>query len=223
MFTDNFQEDREFLETQIVLTLENEGYLHKQVSGFISAGNFNAFRTLLFNTSMLDRVMSEADLTSATNLKSSTDLRYIPWAKSQVSVLLWQRMRVNAGLDPDSLPSLGAGTYKESLALLSGEDKRVSCMYSSVPFKVFQPEVSQPEPEKEIIMANTNTPFETINFTYGVDISTMTEDQLIANIKRAEGEIAQLGTVKAASKKLATKKADLEVAIAKMVEVLDAK
>lgn len=59
-----------------------------------------------------------------------------------------------------------------------------------------------------------------------IKVSTATNEQINWMVTTCEdllGEIAQLGTVKAASKKLATKKADLEVAIAKMVEVLDAK
>lgn len=217
MFTNNFQEDTEFLGSQIVLTLENESTVHRRATEHISANDYESFRMMLFNTSPLDRVMNSARLGSSKDLKDSEVLRYIPWAKSRVIVMLWQRMRCNAGFDPDSPPDAGRAFYKEGLALIHGTDARIADAYS-------QPLVSQPQPKKEITMAaNNNTPFETIHFVYGADVGCMNEEQLIAGIKRAEGEIAQLGTVKAASKKLAAKKEELEAAIAKMVEVLDAK
>lgn len=217
MFTDNFQEDAEFLESQIVLTLENESTIHRQATEHINANNFELFRIMLFNTTPLERMMNSAKVSSSKNLKNSEILRFIPWAKSRVAIMLWQRMRCNAGFDPDLSPGTGFALYKESLALIHGTDARIADAYS-------QPLVSQPQPEKEITMAaNNNTPFETIHFVYGADVGCMNEEQLIAGIKRAEGEIAQLGTVKAASKKLAAKKEELEAAIAKMVEILDAK
>lgn len=220
MFTDNFQEDTEFLESQIVLTLENESTVHRRATEHVNANNYEPFRTMLFNTSPLDRVMNSARLSSSKDLKDSEVLRFIPWAKSRVAVMLWRRMRCSAGFDPDLSPGTGFALYKEGLALLDGTDPRITEAYSQP--LVSQPQVSQPE--KEITMAaNNTTPFETINFVYGADVGCMNEEQLIAGIKRAEGEIAQLGTVKAASKKLAAKKEELEAAIAKMVEVLDAK
>lgn len=85
------------------------------------------------------------------------------------------------------------------------------------------PTPSQPETTKEPIMANASTPFEVITFVYGSDVKSMSEEQLIDSIKRAEADIAKLNVVKTASKKLEAKKAELQAAIDKMVEALDAK
>ena len=73
-------------------------------------------------------------------------------------------------------------------------------------------------PSKEDIMKA----FETISYVYGNNITTLTQEQLIAYIKKAEGEKTALDGVKTPSKKIKAMQADLDTAIAKMVEALDA-
>jgi hypothetical protein len=65
--------------------------------------------------------------------------------------------------------------------------------------------------------------FATKHYVYGQDVEALTEAQLIDAIKKIEAEIAQLGEVKTASKKIAAKKTELTEMLAKVVETLDAK
>jgi hypothetical protein len=71
--------------------------------------------------------------------------------------------------------------------------------------------------------AMNNIPFITKNYVFGQDVANMTEDQLIAAIKKMEGEIADLKAVKTKSKKIEQMIKDAEDGLAKIVEVLDAK
>jgi len=74
-------------------------------------------------------------------------------------------------------------------------------------------------PSKE----DTMKAFETIDYVYGNNVKEMTDQQLIAALKKAEGERDALGTVKTPSKKIKALQADWDKAIAKIVEALDAR
>ena len=88
----------------------------------------------------------------------------------------------------------------------------------------------QAEEAEEFINRSIATPseetsmkaFETISYVYGNNITTLTQEQLIGYIKKAEGEKTALDGVKTPSKKIKAMQADLDAAIAKMVEALDA-
>lgn len=72
--------------------------------------------------------------------------------------------------------------------------------------------------------SSVNTiPFATRHEIFGQDTRHMSEGQLIEAIKKIEGEIANLGLVKTASKKIEAKKAELTTMLASVVEILDAK
>ena len=89
--------------------------------------------------------------------------------------------------------------------------------------------LSSPKP-KDITMNTTSNsssvntiPFATRHEIFGQDTRHMSEGQLIEAIKKIEGEIANLGQVKTASKKIEAKKAELTAMLASVVEILDAK
>lgn len=89
--------------------------------------------------------------------------------------------------------------------------------------------LSSPKP-KDITMNTTSNsssvnaiPFATRHEIFGQDIRHMSEGQLIEAIKKIEGEIANLGQVKTASKKIEAKKTELTSMLASVVEILDAK
>ncbi len=67
-----------------------------------------------------------------------------------------------------------------------------------------------------------NTPVKTITYVYGVDVDTLTKEQLIANIKRAKKEIADLESAGVESKFIASQVKSINDAVALMVEKLDA-
>jgi hypothetical protein len=75
---------------------------------------------------------------------------------------------------------------------------------------------------KETNIMNT-TPFSTKQYVFGIEVSTMTEDQLIDSIKKIEKEIAELSTVKIISTKVKQNIGKLHEALRSIVAILDAK
>jgi hypothetical protein len=73
-------------------------------------------------------------------------------------------------------------------------------------------------------MGSTKTPaFETRHFVFGIDIKSLSDDQLISGIKEVENEIADLKTVKTKSKKITDRISELDGMLKSIVEVLDAR
>jgi hypothetical protein len=70
---------------------------------------------------------------------------------------------------------------------------------------------------------NTMKAIETITYVYGNNVTEMTDQQLIAAIKKAEGERDALNAVKTVSKKVKALQAEWDAAISDMVEILDAR
>lgn len=93
---------------------------------------------------------------------------------------------------------------------------------AKVSFGQPQPCVLAPEPEKEEPMSNT-VEIKTITYINNVDVTKLTEEQLIDAIKTIEGEITALKAVKTKSTKITAKIAEAENTLAKVVEVLDAR
>lgn len=83
-----------------------------------------------------------------------------------------------------------------------------------------QPEV---QPEKEPIMKTETIAIKHTTTINGVDISTMTTDQLIDAIKTCEAEVEALGTIKTKSKAIDAKVKRITGTITELVEFLDAK
>lgn len=66
-----------------------------------------------------------------------------------------------------------------------------------------------------------NKPFETYHFSYGNQVSKLSDQNLIDCIKNAEGELESLRTIKAKSATIKGLKASLKTAIANLVQALD--
>lgn len=75
---------------------------------------------------------------------------------------------------------------------------------------------------KETEMTTNTKPFETINYVYGNDVSKMSEEDLLNAIRKAEKDLAEYDNIKTLSKKVEQRKAEIQEAISKMVEILDA-
>lgn len=76
--------------------------------------------------------------------------------------------------------------------------------------------------EQSMPQANNNVPFESIDYVYGRDINSLSKADLIASIKRANGEIDDLAAVGVASTFVDDQIAGLKASITKMVARLDA-
>lgn len=78
------------------------------------------------------------------------------------------------------------------------------------------------EPTQEIPMSN-KVEFKTVTYINNVDVTTLSDEQLIDAVKTIENEISDLGAVKTKSKKIEAKIAEAQTTLAKVVEVLDAR
>ena len=68
---------------------------------------------------------------------------------------------------------------------------------------------------------NMNKPFVTTQYVFGQDVSKLTNEEFIAAIKRIEGDIEKLSSIKVESKKVAKQIADLQADLALIVEAYD--
>lgn len=74
---------------------------------------------------------------------------------------------------------------------------------------------------QEQTMNNTTLAFNTVHYVFGVDVSKMSDPELIDAIRKVEAQIAELKTVKSASKKIAAKIDELETMLASIIKHLD--
>lgn len=63
--------------------------------------------------------------------------------------------------------------------------------------------------------------FEVKSYVFGQDVTTMSDDQLVAAIKTVEAEIDDLKGIKTKSKKIDARIKDLEAGLKSIVETLD--
>lgn len=71
-------------------------------------------------------------------------------------------------------------------------------------------------------MVNSSKPFSSVDYVYGMDVSTASTNSLISALNRVNDEIKSLQSVDAASTKLTAMIEDLTSAKAKIVAALDA-
>lgn len=79
--------------------------------------------------------------------------------------------------------------------------------------------ISTPE---STTMVNSSKPFSSVDYVYGMDVSTASTNSLISALNRVNDEIKSLQSVDAASTKLTAMIEDLTSAKAKIVAALDA-
>lgn len=77
--------------------------------------------------------------------------------------------------------------------------------------------------KEEDMTTNAAPIIETVTRILGRDASTMTDDQIFQLIARQEGEIAMLSGIKAKSKKLEARIAEIQSGIEKLVEYVDSR
>jgi hypothetical protein len=73
------------------------------------------------------------------------------------------------------------------------------------------------------MLTNPNTPIETKTIIFGQDVADMKDADLIAAIKRLEGDVAKLKEVKTESSKIKSNIIELKECIRKIVVILDAR
>lgn len=82
---------------------------------------------------------------------------------------------------------------------------------------------AQQDREKIGSTPKPSIPLEVVTFVYGVNVDEMSAESLIENIKRVEGEIADLDKVKSRSRAIALRKNKLRDQLDKMLALLDIK
>lgn len=78
------------------------------------------------------------------------------------------------------------------------------------------------KPTQEIPMSN-KVEFKSVTYINNVDVTTLSDEQLIDAVKTIEAEIIDLKAVQTKSKKIEAKIAEAQATLAKAVEVLDAR
>ena len=73
------------------------------------------------------------------------------------------------------------------------------------------------------MLTNPNIAIESKTLVFGQEVSVMTDADLIAAIKRIEGDMSKLKEVKTKSTKIAAKIAEMKANIQEIVAILDAR
>lgn len=186
---------KEHLYRQYVIPIVNDGEWYRAVKPRIEKGHAANF----YNQTILsiDRLASQL----GENRPTQEERAYI-------YLCAWEYH--------DGIPEAFAAGLNRAGNLYACVDALLCQRYQPVP----QPE---PEPQKEEPVNPTTPAFETRHFVYGLDVANMSAGQLIEAIKKIEAEIADLKGVKAKSDHIKGRIAELEVMLAKVVVVLDAK
>lgn len=185
------------LTTQYVWVVQNEYVWKVKVDAAVSHNNFNQFKRVCW-----EQIARIARLNQETVFGEQTS-----WITNELMRQYFEgRHNVPSDFLPWFLSQIDEDTAKAKTILDSVEDELQNAIFTT----------------KESNIMNT-TAFSTVHFIFGQDVKLLNEAQLIEAIKKVEGEIANLKTVKTASKKIEAKIVELEAMLASIVAVLDAK
>lgn len=200
------QKRKSHLDTQYVLSLVNDGEWYR-ICGRHLAGGAAHLRHVPSNTVNFVKRLAN----SLGEVSEIEDRAYIYMQLAAHYGYSWAEVRNEIS---------GAGELRNHMTKLI--DERIDERNNVTPAT----ETPQPIQQEEAPVNQTTQAvpaFETKHYVFGQDVSNMTEGQLVDAIKRIENEIADLKTVKTKSTKITAKIAELNVMLAKVVEVLDAK
>lgn len=198
-------EREDWLTTQYVWVIENERAWSDEVEGLALADRFGEFRRRTANYINATHKLVARD-------NDCAKPKEMEWAHIVLS--LW----LNKGGNPGAA-LVDPGVLKPYYAALLNEldNKRRASRETEATNEI--------ETQEENTMNQTVTPFTvafaTKSYIYGKDVEQMSEGELINAIRSVETEIASLKTVQTPSKKIATKIAELEEMLKKIVGVLD--
>ena len=206
-------EREDWLTTQYVWAIENESAWSDEVEGLALANRFGTFRRRTANY-----INATHKLVVAANESFCAKPKELEWAFIVFS--LW----INKGGNPDAVladPGVLKPAYTELLSELDELDDLGSVRNKPQETEATNETETQEENTMNQTVAISTVAFATKSYVYGKDVEQMSEGELINAIRSVEAEIASLKTVQTPSKKIATKIAELEEMLKKIVGVLD--
>lgn len=201
---------------QYIWALENEMVFMRKAQHEVDRGTFDQFRTLVQNAiKPTRRLLNEAH---------TEGINGYEW--SFLYLELWCRMggrfvdfphgndEATFSFHVERLRTAGYGFNR------NGVIRFVTNPCAEVPIGQPQPCTLNPEPIQENEMSNQIT---IVNKTLinGVDVTIMSDEQLIDAIKKVEKEVEELKSVKTQSKKIAAKVEEATKTLTALVELLD--
>jgi hypothetical protein len=192
--------------TQYIWTLENDQVFMVKAQAELDRNNFNQFRRLCSSYIAEAR---EANKELHLNGLSGPEWSFL-YLEMWIRMGGFNRLMSNLYHDKDvkfQIDRLKAAGY------IITRDGVVAVLINKQ---------TNPETPKEEEMSKLIT-IENLTLINGVDVTKMSDDQLIDAIKTIEAEISALGSVKTTSKKIQAKKEEALATLAKVVEILDAR
>jgi hypothetical protein len=193
-----------FITMQYVWVLENNQVFVTKAQHKVERGNFLEFATnVQYYTQDLRREHHDA-------------LSAAEWAYLYIE--LWHRM---GGYQPNcGWHSKDIDCYHQQKRVLAKHATTLTNPCAETTLGQSQPCALAPEPEKEKPMSNT-VEIKTITYINNVDVTKMSDEQLIDAIKTIENEMAALKAVKTKSTKITIKINEALHTLSKVVAILD--
>lgn len=198
---------KEWLDQQYVCVLQSNSSWHQRAIEAIRRQNFEQFRR------QCGEWISRTRRLIADN-GCGADARFTESDRLYVITTLWEQEEADPQ-DPYYL-ALKMQMKIEGMVL----DKLAPAAPKFEPLFKQEYEATFETEEENTTM---NKPFNTISYVYGKPVNSMVEGELIEAIKKIEGEIADLKSIKVKSTKITANIAELQAALASVVAALDAK
>lgn len=201
-------EREDWLTTQYVWAIENDGAWDSEVNELALLGRFGEFRRRTANyIKAAHKLVARGHDCAKPN--------EIEWAYIVLS--LW----LNRGGSPNDVLADPGVLKPHYVALLDELDNERHASRKTEATEAIEAVPNETETQEENTMSQAA--FVTKSYIYGKDVEQMTEQELINAIRSVETEIDSLKTVKTPSTKIAAKIEELQDMLAKIVGVLDGK
>jgi hypothetical protein len=207
---------------QYVWTLENDQAFVTSAKGEVQRGNFNTFRRLCGSYIKDVRHQLGEMHTEGINGYEWAFLYLETWVRMGGFNILMSNLYYDNDVrfQLDRLETAGLGVSRNGIIEVRATNKPAGEVRFT--FEELESKSELAEPEKEEPVSN-QIEIKNVTFINKVDVTTMSDEQLIDAIKTIEGEIAALKAVKAKSTKIKAKVEEAEATLAKVVEILDAR
>jgi hypothetical protein len=205
---------------QYVWTLENDSVFVCKAKHDIERGNFNMFRDLCGQHIRSVRQQIGESFVGALTGAEWSFLYLETWVRLGGFNILMSNLYYDKDVmfQLKRLESAGFGVSRQGVVKAS---QPLNNPCAEIEISAPQPCVlAEPEKEEPMSALITVTKKTLIN---NVDVTTMSDEQLISSIVAIEGEIVSLKAIKTKSIKIAAKIADAQATLAQVVELLDSR
>lgn len=210
------QERQQHMTVQYLWALENDSTFITKARHEAERGNFAQYRRLVGLHIKPVRQMLDEEGAGALSGTEWSFLYLEMWSRLGAVQLAHSNDQAEFKYQLDRLNEAGFALTKHGVVRRLKDDPRPEIRLGTT-----QPCNSQ-QPEGEETMSNQVTIVHK-TLINNVDVTTMSDEQLIDAIKKVEKEIEELKSVKTKSKKIAAKVQEANDTLAKLVELLDAR